>query len=670
MRELEENFEKLLRVMKSFPVKYLYEFGRFRLDARESVFYANGKIVKLTPKALQTLILLVERSGHIVEKEEFFATVWADTFVEDAVLSFNISQLRKMLAGFDGKTKFIETVPRRGFRFTADVREIDETMSPIILEKRTFSRTVIDEIENSNAPGFAVPEISNKSIQVGNVWSSIFSKNNVQNLIRRYLIALLVCVGLLAAVTVFYFSFRPKNEPFVALQIKSIAVLPLKSFAPNNDDESLRLRITDALITELASDASDFSVRPTSAVLPFVKTEKTVLEIGRTLEVDAILDGRVQQEGERLRVTLQLVSVKTGEQIWSQQFDGKEGEILNLQDAISSQLSQKLNLRSRHNLAKRPTSNTEAYEAYLKGRYFSSKRGDADLYKAIDYFKNAITLDPEFAEAYAGLANTQYVLFDYDTDVTPENVSRAKENVQHALLLKPDSADALITLGYIATTFDWDWNNAEKSLKKASSIAPNSPDARMRYGMLLVRLRRFDEAQSELVRAIELDPLSLNLNVYLGVLYFCKKDFALAERQFRKTLEIDDNFGSAHWWLSRCLWQEEKREESIREIVRSLMLDQDEALARQLQEKAKIAKPADVISLLLSNWKMNPTKTNPHNLAYLSTYLDDREKALFWLEKSFEEHHPWTTWIKAAPEFEMLNNEPRFQALLKKMNLQ
>jgi len=406
-------------------------------------------------------------------------------------------------------------------------------------------------------------------------------------------------------------------------------------------------------------------------VIPFAKSEQDGLEIGRKLQVDAIVDSRIQQEGDRLRVTMQLVRVANGEQVWSGQFDGRADRILDLQDMISAKVSSSLDasVSDPEAFAKRPTDSPEAYEAYLKGRYFWTRRDEPSLRKAVEYFTQASTLDPNFSEAFSGLADTQHLLFNYNIDVRPALVTEARQNLSRALELKPGSPDALITLGTIEMGYDWDWKTAEQTLRQAVAAAPNSPTAHMRYGALLVRIRRFDEAQAEFEKQTELDPLSITGIINLGMVRFCKKDYAGADSQYSKALELDDKAGAPHWLLSRSMWMQGKKDESVREIIRALELDGNPSLAGRIGEKAQTSPAEEAIQLLLYEWRMNPPGTNPHNLAYLSTYVNDTEKAIYWLEKSIEEHHPWTTWISAAPEFEVLRGEPRYLGMLQKMNL-
>jgi TolB-like protein len=479
------------------------------------------------------------------------------------------------------------------------------------------------------------------------------------------LIAVVFLMLLGGGVLIWDRGFGPLSEP----SIRSLAVLPLRSFSQNHDDEDLRMRITDALITRLGS-LKNVAVRPTSAVAQFASDDTDAMQIGSKLNVDAVLEGRIQQEGDRIRVTLQLIAVNGGKQLWSGQFDGQGDHILDLQDNISLRVASSLDRgEQKQLLASAPTEIPEAYEAYLRGRYFLAKRDEGSIRKAIGYFQEAVALDPKFSEAYSGIADAQLLLYDQNIEVTPTIVSQAKETLHHALLLKPDSSEALSTLGSVQMSYDWDWVGAEDSLRRATESAPNSASAWTRFGMLLMKVGKFDESIDAIERAVNLDPLSLAANLDLGMAYFCKKDFAAADNQFQKTLAINDKFGAAHWMLSRSLWQEGRKSESIDHIVRGLELDGNDELATILSDKAKTSKPEDVINTLLFQWRNNPEKTNPHNMAYLATYVGDNGKAIYWLQRSLDEHHPWTAWAKSAPEFEPLHGDPRFEKILQQTNL-
>lgn len=613
----------------------LRAFGKFRLDTVKRVLWYENEPVNLPLKEIELLAVLTEHSGQVVTKDEILDRVWADSFVEESNLSRHIYLLRKTFRELGESEDLIQTVPRRGYRFTGAV---SVPAGGMVIERHISTKTLI-EIEEGGASQTRSTRSRAALLGAG--------------------AAAVVLIGLTLA-----WAFWP--APAAGSEIKSLAVLPVRSFSNTTDDEELRLRITDALITRLGG-LNRVAVRPTSAVLPFAGLELDGLEIGRKLRVDAVIDSRIQQEADRLRVTIQLIRVADGEHLWSEQFDGKADQILNLQDSISARVSRSLHLSGGPAFSSRPTDVAEAYEAYLKGRYFWTRRDEPSLRKAVDYFTQAATLDPQFAEAYAALADTRHLLFNYNIDVRPQVVLQAKEELRRALELKPDSAEALTTLGTIQMGYDWDWGGAEASLKHAIAAAPNSAVARMRYGALLVRIRRFDESVAEFEKAIELDPVSITANTNLGMALFCKKDFAAADRQYSKVLELDDKIGSTRWLLSRSYWQQGRYAEAVNEIAAALDLDKNSVLAEKIRQNA--SPPEAAIRLLLEEWRDNPPGTNPHNLAYLSTYVGDPEKTLSWMQRSLNEHHPWSTWFAAAPEFESLRSDAKYRQILNELKL-
>lgn len=624
----------------------LREFGRFRLDVKKRVLWCGDQPVNLPLKEIELLCVLTESSGQVITKDEIIGQVWPDSFVEESNLTRHIYLLRKTLKEYGESEDLIQTVPRRGYRFTGKLREPAEP--DLVIEKRTSTTTLIEIQE---------PELGGRNALPGGGSP-------------RGRVILFAAAGLIAlAGAGLLWNYLNAADPAAPPEIRSIAVLPVRSFSDPPNDEELRTRLTDALITRLGT-LDKIAVRPTSAVLPFARSEEDGLSIGKKLQVDAVLDSRLQQEGERLRVTMQLIRVENGENLWSEQFDGQADRILDLQDLIAAKVSRSLSsaVSDPAAFAKRPTENSEAYESYLKGRYFWSKRDAASLRKAADHFQKAAALDPNFSEAFSSLADTQHLLFNYNIDVRPEMVAEAKENLRRALELNPESPDALITLGTIEMGYDWDWKNAEGTLKQAVAAAPNSPTARMRYGALLVRIRRFDEAEAEFRRHIELDPLSVSGLINLGLALFCKKDYAAADGQYQKAIELDEKSGSAHWLLSRSMWLQGRKDDAIAEIARALELDGNAALSAKIR-KAGSASPNAGIELLLHEWRMDPPGTNPHNLAYLATYIDDRDKAIHWLQRSIDEHHPWTSWIAAAPEFEVLREDRRYLEMLQRLGL-
>lgn len=629
-------------------INNLRSFGKFRLDAEKKVLWFEGEPVNLALKEVELLCALTENGGEVITKDELLNKVWADSFVEESNLSRHIYRLRKTFEEL-GESDLIQTVPRRGYRFTGEVRE--DVKEELIIEKHSISRTLVEELEDSAEPNVKIIPAQISSPKSKRLWIPVI-------------------VGLVVLTTAFayYFYNLPKN---VSNQpIKSLAVLPVKSHSAKADNEELRWQITDALITKLGG-VREVSVRPTASVLQFAKSEQSIFEIGRNLQVDAVLDSRIQQEGETIRVTLQLVAVESSEQIWSDVFDGNVNQILNLQDKISAKVLDSLNQNRQQalELAQRPTNNDDAYTTYLKGRYFARRSDRKSLLKAIEFYQQAIKLDTQFSEAYSNLADVQYRLFANRLDLSTEIVAAAKANLQKALSIKPDSAEALIPLGFIQSSYDLDWGKSEETWKRAIEIAPQFSIIRMRYGGFLLRLKRFEEAQIQMEKAIQLDPTYAPVYSNLGLIHYCKKEYAKAEEIFKKSLELDENWIETNWYMSRTLWMQGRKAESLKYVVDGFKVEGNYEMAKRIEEKLPTQSPEEITRFLIEEWSKDTTTGYALPIATRAILIGDRETALFHLERVINERGPFPTTIAVFPEFEPLNDEPRFREILRKMNL-
>ncbi|MFT3745744.1 MAG: winged helix-turn-helix domain-containing protein [Pyrinomonadaceae bacterium] len=627
-------------------MKDIREFGNFRLDAAQNLLFFLDSPIDLPLREIDLLCALTERPGEVVSKQELMEKVWKDAFVEESNISRHVYLLRKLFADLGVERELIQTVPRRGYRFTG---EVYVNSSDLVIERHLVEETIIEEIPVAEGRSARrLPRSKNQLAFVG-------------------LVAILLAVGVVG------FSVWRNGSAFSSSKLsdlRSIAVLPLKSFSTAQTDEDMSLRITDALITKIASRTTDLSVRPTRAILPFASSVADPVSVGKDLEVDAVVDGRVQQEGDRLRITLQLLSVKTGEQLWSQQFDGMANGILDLQDAISSQLLVKLERLGKTGNTKRPTASDEAYEHYLRGRFSWNKRTRQSLQNAIAEFEQSIKDDDEFAEAFVGLADSYYLLYDYGYDTSTKNVDAARENVRRAIELNPDLADAHAILGLISTSFDWNWKEAENELRKAKDLDPNSANAHHRLGVLLTKQRRFSEAEVEMRRAKELDPTSPAIITNLAQVFMGSHRFDEAIDQFQKALSLDPNFSPAIWYLGRCYWSKGEIQEYVQYSARALETEGDRDLAKRLRQTSDAMGDVATLKMLAMGWEKSLGKgVNEHDIAILYAILGDRTATLDWLERLVSTHHPWATWINAEPEFDGVRDELRFRALLKKMNL-
>jgi len=347
-----------------------YDFSIYRVDEAERLLLRGDEVVPLTPKAFEMLLALLESSGHVLTKEELMKRVWPDTIVEEANLSHNIYKLREALGEGRNGEKYIETVPRRGYRFVAKVTERRDEGADLIVEEHSRARIVIEEDDAAKVIETGVASISPARALPSQIEARRSSITKPGVMIATGI----VLIGLVAG-SIYFWRTRASRSTVNGAGLHSIAVLPFKPLAANDRDESLEMGMADALITKL-SNIKEIIVRPTSAVISYANSEKDPLAAGREQKVDLVLDGRVQRSGDRIRVTVQLLSVGDGKPIWADQFDEKSADIFSVQDSISQRvvraLVPQLTGEEQRRLVKRYTQNVEAYNLYLKGRFFSS----------------------------------------------------------------------------------------------------------------------------------------------------------------------------------------------------------------------------------------------------------------------------------------------------------
>jgi len=426
----------------STPVNVLYEFGRFQLDPPERLLLCDGHPVPLTPKAFDLLLALINRSGHLVEKDELLKIVWSGSCVEEGNLAVTVSQLRRALNDDRGHHRYIETVSKRGYRFVAEVKRLDDS-APVITRaqeaQKPRARPGLPPVVVSGTPQ-SWPEFPKKK---SGAWAALA-------------IALSTLLMLLALRILHRKSIQVRTPELAP--IHSLAVLPFHSLGTNSSYKYLELGMADAVITKLANTGK-IIVRPTSAIQQYAGTQLTPQAVGREQGVDAVLDGRIQRDGNRVRVTVQLIRVLDGVQLWADTFDRQFTDIFSLEDALSEMAAQSIRLQlsgeETRRFTKRSTENPEAYEAYMKGRYFWNKRTEAGLTKGLDYFRQAIKLDPGFADAYVGVADSYATLGLYSVLPPKQAFPAAKDASTRALEMDDNLAAGHATLGFIYFYDDW-----------------------------------------------------------------------------------------------------------------------------------------------------------------------------------------------------------------------
>jgi DNA-binding winged helix-turn-helix (wHTH) protein/TolB-like protein len=646
--------------VENTPTKLFFEFGEFRLDPEKHRLLRDGEIVGLTPKAVETLCVLVQRHGKLVERGDLMSSVWTDVAVEDGNLTVTVSMLRKALGEYGNGRKFIETVPRLGYKFVADVRQVFEEVPTLIVEKQTSGRIVIDEqitFGRKTLEGSGLPLLSLHPQR--------------RTLLFAAGALLILAVGLFA-----YFGPWKSNHPTAVANINSIAVLPFKTIDSQNGNSHQGLGLADLLITRL-SNVNKIKVRPTSSVMSFENTQEDSISIARKLQVDAILEGTFYRAGDRVRITGRLINVNDQSIIWSGQFERLVKDEFQLQNEIALQvvaaLALNLNGNEKSALTKRYTESADAYELYLKGRYEWNKRNYGGLSEAQRLFRNAIEKDPNFALAYVGLA---------DSMIFSEDAVSIGAALRKALELDPNLAEAYATQGFNFTVHHWLWKDAETSFRKSIELNPNYATSHHWYAILLGIQGRTDEAKVEMGHALEIDPGSYNFLADLGQLFYFNHEYDQAKNRCWRALEIYSDFTYAHIYLSDIYLQTGEYEAAIDELIKGQdtlyhVLNESSEQERltalnKLKEpyrQAGIRRFMEARVHASENTSHTGDASARYGQARIYAFLGDKPKALDRLERALEDRAFMMAWVKADPIFDNLHSEQRYQSILKRMGL-
>ncbi|MEP7074920.1 MAG: winged helix-turn-helix domain-containing protein [Acidobacteriota bacterium] len=627
--------------------RFIYEFGKFVLNPYEKTLYSDGSAIHLPAKEFETLLLLVKNNGRAMAKDEMMSAIWHDAFVEESNLAKQISRLRKILNA-DGD-ELIKTIPKHGYRFFAELRQIESAVeAPIILEKRTVKRLTIDY--ESQPDSLALPPADR----------SVFSWR---------LGVVLAAAAFLAVGSAFWILKAAITKP----QIKTIAVLPLRPLNGDEDGKALGLGLTDALITRLGS-LNRVVIRPTNAVSSF-SANADASEFGRKLNVDAVFEGTIQQADGHLRINARLLRSETGQQIWADHFDEPAGGIFALQDALSLSIARalafELNKADSDQLGHRSTQNAEAYEKYLRGRFYQSQNTPEGFEKSIGFFQQAAALDPNFADAYAGIADAHVLMFNFGVHPAKDTIPQAREAVNRALRLDPNLPDVYTSNALIQFLVDHNWPEAEKSLVHAIDLDPNSSDAFLRYGYFLICVGRFDEALEKLAKAREINPLSPIVGANEGLAYLCARRYPHAIERLERTVSENPKFAFPRWLLGSSYEAAGDKDKAFETNVSALELENGHDLADRLRQmRDKEGTDAANRFWLDDSIKRQPTgdgEISPLVIAMRAATVKDREQTLVWLEKAIDEDDTTIGGVKYLAKFDFVRDDPRFQAMATRM---
>ncbi len=467
---------------------------------------------------------------------------------------------------------------------------------------------------------------------------------------------------------------RPEQ---VVLDKHRIAILPFSNISPDTKDEYFADGMTEELISTM-SKISGLVVIARTSVMGYKGGQKKISEVGKELQVGTVLEGSVRKAGDRLRITVQLIDPQTSGHLWAESYDRELKDVFATQSNISKTIAQTLKVQllpeEKATIENRQTVNPEAYTLYLKGRFYWNERNKESLVRAAEHFEKAIQLDPEYAPAYAGLADSYFVIGHNGFGDPLTNLRKARTFARKALELDENLPEAHVALGVVFLFNDYDWAKAEDESKRAIELNPSCASGHHRYFHLLTSQERLDEAYDEIKKALELDPLSPMINANLADRFIFRKEYDLAERQIKSVLEMYPNFWYAHWILMWVYLRTSRPEDASQEAMAISRLSKDAsegkmALAWVYAETGKVAEAKDLVSEL-ERMKAGGEYIRSVLLAGLSVLIGDVDNGFKWLERAYEERDGILPFLKFNDSFDTIRSDPRYLSLLKKIGFQ
>jgi TolB-like protein/DNA-binding winged helix-turn-helix (wHTH) protein/Flp pilus assembly protein TadD len=623
------------------PPRFL-RFGIFEVDLHAGRLTKHGLRLKLQEQPFQVLAMLLEKPGELVNREELQSRLWPRTIVDfDHGLNKAINKIRDVLGDSAENPRFIETVARRGYRFLADVEAIN-------------APTPQSEATSDAGNGASAPADVWKKLRHSRAW----------RLVGFGLVLLFAAVVL--------WIVYPWNA---SSKIRSLAVLPLENLSGDPSQDYFAEGMTDELITDLGQ-ISTLRVISRSSVMTYKSVRKPLAEIARELDVQAVVEGSVLRSGERVRITAQLIEVPPDRHIWAHSYEGDLRDTLTLQNTvartIAEQIQAVLNKQEKAALEKSRVVKPEAYEAYLKGRYFWNKRTGDGLKKAIEYFTVAIEKDPNYAEAYAGLADSYALSGDWEYGIlSPHDASlEAKAAATKALDLDDSLGEAHTSRAFALDLYDWDWSAAEMEYRRAIALNPGYATAHHWYAWHLMVIGRTDEGILELRKAESLDPLSLIIRADLADALCIAHRYSESVQQSERTLEMDPNFAIGHYELGQAFVQKQMYNEAIAEFQRAIELSGDNAAfdSNLAYVYAVSGRRDDALKMAQDlETRASASSAADSNIALIYVGLGDNDKAMIWLNKAYQAR--FNPSILLRPAFDPLRSDARFQDLRQRIGL-
>jgi TolB-like protein/DNA-binding winged helix-turn-helix (wHTH) protein/Tfp pilus assembly protein PilF len=636
-----------------------YRFGQFDVDCRTGELRKQGMKLRVRGRPVDILLMLLARPGELVTRDELRSRLWAaDTFVDfDHGLHAAVNRLRDALGDSADNPRFVETIPRKGYRFIAPV-------TPVHAEP----------VRDTVAPQSPQPPVGPPAVDVSTAPAKVVAgPTAVATRASHRMLAITVAGLVVALVAILWWRSGSSTAPSGPY---TIAVIPFENLSRDANQDYFSDGFTEEIISELGMIGPErLAVIGRTTSMLYKGARKTIGEIGKELAADYLLEGSVRRVDSRIRITAQLVNTQSMAHLWANSYDREVGDVLALQREVSQEIARSLavTLTPRTPGAAVPsTPSFEAYELYMRGRYFREQATAAGARKAIEYFDRALALDPSYAAAHAAVADAYRLLGAPGWEVEPPSalLSRAKTSAERALALDPSSPQARAVLAMVKLNYDWDLKGAEHEIKEALRLNPSFAQAHQYYSAVLTCMNRMDEAVGAARRAVELDPLAATATTSLGVRYYYANRPDDARTQFLKTLELTPGFPVAHWGLAQVHRLKHEYADQVDQLRSATRLAGNSSYMRAhlaygfaVWDKRQ---EADTLRQELQT-ESATSYVAPYHFALIAVGLREFDEAMKWLQRAATDRSGWLAYLSVEPEFEPMRGRSDFQQLLNRV---
>jgi TolB-like protein/DNA-binding winged helix-turn-helix (wHTH) protein len=627
----------------------IFCFGSFEVDTVSGELRRQGLKIRLQDQPFRLLVLLLERAGDVITREEVQEKLWpADTYVDfDHSLNTAVRKLREALGDSADAPRYVETLARRGYRFIAPVAS-----------RRTAQVAHAADADVASAQPYPAARLSTSPLRL----------------------VILAIVIICAAALVAYWAVPRQGPTTQSGRRLTLAVLPFDNLSGDADQEYLSDGLTEEMVTQLGRLEPDrLRVLARSSTWKYKRADRDIGRLRRELGADYVLEGSLRRAGERVRVTAHLVRADDQSQVWAETYERDFRDVLIVQsevaEAVARTIAVTLTPEAQARLARARPVRPEAYQDYLRGRFFWNRRTEAALKQALGYFQKAVAADPGYARAYSGLADS-YLSLGASSIVgglpPRQAMPEAKAAALRALQIDGTLAEAHTSLAMIDLLYDWDLAACEKEFRRAIELDPNYTTAHHWYSHCLLPLGRIEESLAESKRALELEPLQLNVGNHLGWHYLYARQYDQAIDQFRKTLELDPTFPQGQRYAAWAYLQKGMHPEAIAALRSALhSLKRDPEIEGELGHALAVAgRRAEALAMLEDLGHLSATRyVSPYSVALVHVGLGHRDQALAWLDKAYAERSDYMPYLKLEPMLDGLRSDHRFVALVGRVGL-